>query len=175
MPIPKVKKEQSEDEYISACISKIYDEYPSEGQAYSICKGEWDKMSSEDITDDIDEVENIAEGFVYANKESEEFATLPTTDCMEKHKSAGYTEAYATMACKGPQENDGQQGGVAQGFGRTKFEYSPNWKESMPEFMSRCMSDGQVRERKRDRATRAGFCYAQYQNKYIANLAKGWK
>jgi hypothetical protein len=34
---------ESEEEYISKCISEIIGEYPEEGQAYAICKGEWDK------------------------------------------------------------------------------------------------------------------------------------
>jgi hypothetical protein len=37
------------------------------------------------------------------------------------------------------------------------------------------MSDAMVREKKKDRGVRAGFCYSQYQQKYIANIAKGWK
>lgn len=41
-PIPSPSGE-SEEEYISKCISEIIGEYPEEGQAYAICKGEWDK------------------------------------------------------------------------------------------------------------------------------------
>jgi hypothetical protein len=41
-PIPSPGGE-SEEEYISKCISEIIGEYPEEGQAYAICKGEWDK------------------------------------------------------------------------------------------------------------------------------------
>ena len=43
MPIPKPKTEEKEDEYISRCISEIASEYDAEGQAYAVCKGEWDK------------------------------------------------------------------------------------------------------------------------------------
>jgi hypothetical protein len=43
MPIPTPKKSEKEDEYISRCISAIADEYDAEGQAYAVCKGEWDK------------------------------------------------------------------------------------------------------------------------------------
>jgi hypothetical protein len=41
-PIPSPSGE-TEEEYISKCISEIIGEYPEEGQAYAICKGEWDK------------------------------------------------------------------------------------------------------------------------------------
>ena len=97
---------------------------------------------------------------------------------MERHKSAGYTEKYAKDACSSRKPNDGQQGGVvgmSEEFGRKKFEYSPNAKETLNEFMGRCMGDDMVRERKRDRGVRAGFCYSQYQQRYIANIGKGWK
>jgi hypothetical protein len=179
MPIPKPTG-TDEQKYISECISEISTEYDAEGQAYAICKAEWDKMSAtEDITDNIDTAETeIAQGFTYATKESEEFATLPTTDCMEKHQSAGYTEKYAKDACSSKKPNDGQQGGVVgmnAEFGRTKFEYPSKPKESLNEYMGRCMGDAVVREKKKDRGVRAGFCYNQYQQRYIANIAMGWK
>lgn len=41
-PIPSPEGED-EDKYISRCISAIIDEYPEEGQAYSICKAKWDE------------------------------------------------------------------------------------------------------------------------------------
>lgn len=181
MPIPKPTESQDEQTYISACIREIIGEYDSEGQAYAICKGEWDKMSAtEDITDNIDSIETeVEQGFAFANEESKEFATLPTTDCMEKHKSAGYSPEYSKMACTKPkQEDEAQQGGVvgmSEDFARTAFEYAPKAKEPMGEFMARCMSDDMVRERKKDRVNRTAFCYSQYQKKYIASLAKGWK
>ena len=179
MPIPKPEG-TDEQKYISDCISQISNEYDAEGQAYAICKAEWDKMSAtEDITDNIDTLETeTAQGFTYATPESEDFATLPTTDCMERHKSAGYTEKYAKDACSSRKPNDGQQGGVvgmSEEFGRKKFEYSPNAKETLNEFMGRCMGDDMVREKKKDRGVRAGFCYSQYQQRYIANIGKGWK
>jgi len=43
MPIPKVKSGEKEDIYISRCISAIIDEYDAEGQAYAVCKSEFDK------------------------------------------------------------------------------------------------------------------------------------
>ena len=41
-PIPSVDGED-EDKYISRCISAIVDEYPSEGQAYVVCKAKYDE------------------------------------------------------------------------------------------------------------------------------------
>jgi hypothetical protein len=123
MPIPNPRSEEQEQEYISRCISELYDEYGQE-QAAAICYSTWrENMSVEDETPE-----------------------------------------------------DSQQGGVVPGvFGRTKFEFIPKAKESMNDFMSRCMSDEIVRERKKDRANRVSFCYSQYQMKYIASLAKKWR
>jgi hypothetical protein len=45
MPITKPTSGQDEQEYISSCIREIIDEYDVEGQAYAVCKGEWDKMT----------------------------------------------------------------------------------------------------------------------------------
>ena len=45
MPIPKPETGEMEDKYISRCISEIHTEYDVEGQAYAVCKGEYDKMS----------------------------------------------------------------------------------------------------------------------------------
>lgn len=180
MPV-KPTAAESEQDFISRCMSEEKDSFPESDQRYAVCKSKWDNrenMQTEDITDELDDAEVAVEGFAYATKESEDFATLPTTDCMERHKSAGYTEGYAKQACSPRKPNDGQQGGVvgmSEEFGRKKFEYSPNSKETLGEFMGRCMSDEMVREKKKDRGARAGFCYSQYQNRYIASLAKGWK
>jgi hypothetical protein len=180
MPISQPTSGQDEQEYISSCIREIIGEYDAEGQAYAVCKAQYDKMSAtEDITDNIDDAEtSVEQGFNYATKESEEFATLPNTDCMEKHQSAGYTEKYAKDACSSGKSNDGQQGGVvgmSEEFGRTKFEYPSKPKESLNEYMGRCMGDAMVREKKKDRGVRAAFCYTQYQQRYIASLAMTWK
>jgi len=43
MPIPKPESGELEDKYISRCISEIGSEYDAEGQAYAVCKGEYDK------------------------------------------------------------------------------------------------------------------------------------
>lgn len=153
MPIPNPKSGEKEQEFISRCISAIYDEYGQE-QSAAICYSTWDK-------------ENMS-------SELEEFKTLPEGDCLSKAKSAGYTDQYAKWACSKPKENDGQQGGVAA-FARTKFEYPVKHREPMAEYMSRCMSDSIVREKKKDRGFRAGWCYSQYQNNYINNIGKRWK
>jgi len=195
MPIPKLSKGQDEKEFISACIREIIDEYDAPGQAYAVCKGEYDKENmSEEFADYawddcmIDQIERygdeetaakICGSIKAANMSSEDFATLPTVDCMEEHKSAGYTEQYAKWACSGRKSNDGQQGGVvgamSEQFGRKKFEYPASYKETMTGFMSRCMSDIAVKEEKKNRADRAGFCYSQYQNRYLSNIGKKWK
>ena len=180
MPV-KPEGNETEQEFISRCMSEEKDSFPETDQRYAVCKSKWDKenMATEDITDTTDDLETeVAQGFNYATKESEEFATLPTTDCMEKHQSAGYTEKYAKDACSSGKPNDGQQGGVvgmSAEFGRTKFEYPSNPKESLNEYMGRCMGDAMVREKKKDRGVRAGFCYTQYTQRYIANIAMGWK
>jgi hypothetical protein len=83
-------------------------------------------------------------------------------------------EGQAYSICITSFEN-ATQGGVVGSFARTKFEFEPKHKETMNEFMSRCMSDSVVRERKPYRPTRAGFCYSEYQNRYVANIGKSWK
>ena len=153
MPIPIPSKNQEESDFISKCVSQVYDEYGEE-QSVAVCYAAWDK-------------ENMS-------SEMEEFKTLPEGDCLERAKSAGYTDEYAKWACSKEKPNDGQQGGVV-GFARTKFEFPPIHKESMTQYMARCMSNSVVRERKPHRPTRAGFCYSNYQNNYINNIGKKWK
>ena len=100
MPISP-KSNETEQEFISRCIGEEINAGYEQDQASAICYSKWDKreMATEDITDVDDALETeVSQGFVYANKESEEFATLPTTDCMEKHMSAGYSKEYAKMA-----------------------------------------------------------------------------
>jgi hypothetical protein len=41
--IPSPSGGETEEEYIKRCISDIIGEYDAEGQAYAVCKGEWDK------------------------------------------------------------------------------------------------------------------------------------
>jgi hypothetical protein len=80
------------------------------------------------------------------------------------------------MSAETEKEN-AQQGGVVSpsSFARTKFEYPPMFKEKLQDYMARCMSDVQVRERKPSRNTRAFFCYSEYQSRYAANIGKNWK
>jgi len=153
MPIPVPSKNEQESDFISRCASELSNEYDQE-QLIAVCYASWDK-------------ENMS-------SELEEFKTLPEGDCLSRAKSAGYTDEYAKWACSKPKSNDGQQGGVV-GFARTKFEFPPNHKETMNEYMARCMSNSVVRERKPHRPTRAGFCYSNYQNNYINNIGKKWK
>lgn len=153
MPIPKPNANETEQGFVSRCISEIFDEYGQE-QSAAICYSTWREK------DNMSEID---------------FATLPTTDCVEKHMSLGYNEKDAKQACSAykPVPED-QQGGVV-GFGRVKFEYPPKAKEKMNEFMARCMADDMVREKKPNRSIRGGFCYSQYQNNYIMSIGKNWK
>lgn len=155
MPVPNPGQSESEQEFISRCMSEIGNEY-DQAQGVAICYASWDK-------------ENMS-------AEMEEFKTLPTQDCLERAKSAGYTEEYAKWACSKPKEtpDDSQQGGVV-GFARTAFEFKPQAKEKMPDFMARCMSDAMVREKKQDRVNRANFCYRMYQDFYVMSIGKRWK
>jgi hypothetical protein len=155
MPIPDKKAGENEQDFISRCISSIADEYEAEGQPYAICKAKYDKMSSME----------------------EEFKTLPTLDCIERMKGAGYNDEDSKLACrKTPNLDDNQQGGVVpQSMSRTKFEYPPLAKEKMADFMARCMSDSMVRERKQDRVNRSNFCFREFQNRYIMTIGKKWK
>jgi hypothetical protein len=120
MPINPESKE-TEQEFISRCMSEEKDSFPETIQRYAVCKSIWEK-------------DNM------------------TTE-------------------------EAQQGGVVNpgSFARTKFEYPPKSKEKLNDYMSRCMSDDIVREKKKDRGVRAGFCYTQYTQRYIANIAMGWK
>ena len=49
MPIPKPNGAEAEDVYIGRCISEIASEYDAEGQAYAICKAEYDRGSMKKI------------------------------------------------------------------------------------------------------------------------------
>jgi hypothetical protein len=155
MPI-KPESNETEQDFISRCMSDEKDAFPEQDQRLAVCYSYWDK-----------------EGM---SSEMEKFKDLPTTDCIEQAKSAGYTEEYAKLACSKPKKNDGQQGGVvAQAMARTKFEYPPKSKESMNDFIGRCMSDSMVREKKKDRVGRAQFCYRMYQDFYVMSIGKSWK
>lgn len=123
MPIPNPRSDEQEQEYISRCISDLFDEYGQE-QAAAICYSTWRE----------------------------------------------------NMSVEGETPEESQQGGVVPGvFGRNKFEFIPKNKESMSDFMARCMGDNVVREKKPKRPLRAAFCYSSYQNKYMESIAKRWK
>jgi hypothetical protein len=83
-------------------------------------------------------------------------------------------EGQAYAICSSSYENS-TQGGVVGSFGRTRFEFQPTHKEALNSFMARCMSDATVKEKKAHRPTRAGFCFSEYQNRYINNIGKKWK
>ena len=79
-----------------------------------------------------------------------------------------YDQSQAYAICKTKWDNkmteevdeEIQQGGVvgSGSFSRTKFEYPPISKEKLNDFMSRCMSDSVVRETKKERTNRDGYC-----------------
>ena len=56
MPIPKPEGRETEDKYISRCISDIASEYDVEGQAYAVCKSTYDKDKMSKITDTMSKV-----------------------------------------------------------------------------------------------------------------------
>ena len=121
MPINPSKSE-TEEEFISRCMSEEKDSFPESGQRYAVCKSKWDNQMKDEVSEEA------------------------------------------------------QQGGVVSpaSFARTKFEFTPNAKEKMNDFMSRCMSDSLVKERKPSRVNRAGFCYSEYQNRYIMTIGRKW-
>jgi hypothetical protein len=51
MPIPKPQGNETEEKYIGRCISEIASEYDAEGQAYAVCKGEFDRDKMSKIKD----------------------------------------------------------------------------------------------------------------------------
>lgn len=56
MPIPKPEGRETEDKYISRCISEIASEYDVEGQAYAVCKSTYDRDKMSKITDTTSKV-----------------------------------------------------------------------------------------------------------------------
>jgi hypothetical protein len=56
MPIPKPDGAETEEKYISRCISEISSEYDVEGQAYAVCKSTYDKDKMSKITDTMSKV-----------------------------------------------------------------------------------------------------------------------
>jgi hypothetical protein len=56
MPIPKPQGNETEEKYISRCISEIASEYDSEGQSYAVCKSTYDRDKMSKITDTTSKV-----------------------------------------------------------------------------------------------------------------------
>ena len=147
MPIPAPGNE-TEQEYISSCIREIIGEYTAEGQAYAVCKSTWDKE----------------------NMSKEEFWTWD--ECVEKMLDEyDGDEEIANKVC-GAIKYRNQS---SEEFSKVKFEFPCKFKEKMPDYMSRCMSNVMVRGKYKSRSGRAGFCYSQYQKRYITNIGKNWK
>ena len=122
MPI-KPTSEETEQEFISRCMSVEKEMLPEQDQRLAVCYSYWDKK---DMSEEVSE--------------------------------------------------EAQQGGVVgSSFSRTKFEYPPKGKEKMNDFMSRCMSDSVVREKKPSRTNRAAFCYRMYEDFYVMSIGTKWK
>ena len=121
MPINPSKSE-TEEEFISRCMSEEKDSFPESGQRYAVCKSKWDNQMKDEVSEEA------------------------------------------------------QQGGVVSpaSFARTKFEFPPINKEGLNSYMSRCMSDDLVKQRKPSRVNRAAFCYSEYQNRYIMTIGRKW-
>ena len=56
MPIPKPQGNETEEKYIGRCISEVSGEYDAEGQAYAVCKGEFDRDKMSKIKDTTSKV-----------------------------------------------------------------------------------------------------------------------
>ena len=102
----------------------------------------------------------------------DEFISRCIPEIVDEYDSTG--QAYAV--CRTTYENATQGGvaGMSEEFGRKRLEYPPLHKEDMTTFMGRCMSSASVKESKPHRPTRAGFCYSEYQNRYLSTIAKKW-
>ena len=154
MPI-NPRQSETEEEFISRCMSIETNTY-DQSQAYVICKSIWDK-------------ENMS------------FQKIVCDECgWSWDLKDGGDDPYTCHKCGNkmplPVSEESQQGGVVSpgSFARTKFEFVPKAKEKMNDFMSRCMSDSLVKERKPSRVNRAGFCYSEYQNRYIMTIGQKW-
>ena len=102
------------------------------------------------------------------NETEQEYISSCIREIIEEYSTEG--QAYAV--CKSTWDRDNMS---AEEFSKVKFEFPCKFKEKMPEYMSRCMSNDMVRERYKTRGNRAGFCYSQYQKRYVNNIGKGWK
>jgi DNA-directed RNA polymerase subunit RPC12/RpoP len=151
MPI-KPGETENEDEFISRCMSEETGDYEQD-QAYAICKSKWD------------------------NKDMSKFEQITCDECgWSWNLEDGGDDPYLCNKCGREVPENSQQGGVvAAGFSRTKFGFPVNNKETLNSYMSRCMSNDLVREKKPNRGNRAGFCYSEYQNRFIMSIGKNWK
>lgn len=94
MPIPKPESGELEEKYISRCISEIASEYDAEGQAYAVCKGEFDK-STEMSFQTEDEIKALPEPKASEGREQYIRRCLPTI-----YKEGGkYDQRVATSMC----------------------------------------------------------------------------
>jgi hypothetical protein len=59
MPIPTPNKGEVEEDFIKRCISDIGSEYDVEGQAYAVCKSEFDKPTEMAEHDEEPELKNL--------------------------------------------------------------------------------------------------------------------
>jgi hypothetical protein len=98
MPIPKPTGGELEEKYISRCISEIASEYDAEGQAYAVCKGEYDKMSAEFAVEDTSK---LIEPKPNEGREQYIRRCIPTI-----YKAGGeYDQRTATAMCADRYEN----------------------------------------------------------------------
>jgi hypothetical protein len=100
MPIPKPESGEQEDKYISRCISEIASEYDAEGQAYAVCKGEWDnptKMAKIPLDIIGDNEEKILEYLPEPNANEEEDPYLER--CIVVLYPEYYDQTMATALC----------------------------------------------------------------------------
>jgi DNA-directed RNA polymerase subunit RPC12/RpoP len=151
MPI-RPGETENEDEFISRCMSEETGDYEQD-QAYAICKSKWD------------------------NKDMSKFEQITCDECgWSWDLEDGGDDPYICHKCGREVPENSQQGGVVSaGFSRTKFGFPVNNKETLNNYMSRCMSNDLVREKKPDRGNRAGFCYSEYQNRFVMSIGKNWR
>jgi hypothetical protein len=97
MPIPKPNGGELEKDYISRCISDIASEYDSEGQAYAICKGEFDKS----VNMAVEDTSQLIEPKPNEGREQYIRRCVPTI-----YKAGGeYDQRTATAMCADRYEN----------------------------------------------------------------------
>ena len=94
MPIPKPESGELEKDYISRCISDIASEYDAEGQAYAVCKGEFDKSTEMSLQTE-EEIKALPEPKSSEGREQYIRRCVPTI-----YKEGGkYDQRVATSMC----------------------------------------------------------------------------